>query len=144
MTVDLGTVIAEINTLAEEISSFGDSVKAIDGSGSARCNSFVAEINGIAEEIAANNDRDGSSVQHFSVAITSNAGSYDNQYRPFDCRQDRGPGGRDYFWSSRGRATRLDRRDRRRRANGGRRPRRRIDDRRPCQRHRPCQPRQVK
>jgi len=68
MTVDLGTVIAEINTLAEEISSFGDSVKAIDGSGSARCNSFVAEINGIAEEIAANNDRDGSSVQHSAVA----------------------------------------------------------------------------
>ena len=69
MTVDLGTVIAEINTLAEEISSFGDSVKAIDGSGSARCNSFVAEINGIAEENAANNeDRDGSSVQHSAVA----------------------------------------------------------------------------
>jgi cytoskeletal protein CcmA (bactofilin family) len=68
MTADLGTVIAEINTLAEEISSFGDSVKAIDGSGSARCNSFVAEINGIGEEIAANNDRDGSSVQHSAVA----------------------------------------------------------------------------
>ena len=68
MTVDLGTVIAEINTLAEEISSFGDSVKAIDGSGSARCNSFVSEINGIVEEIAANNDRDGSSVQHSAVA----------------------------------------------------------------------------
>jgi len=68
MTVDLGTVIAEINTLAEEISSFGDSVKAIDGSGSARCNSFVAEINRVAEEIAANNDRDGSSVQHSAVA----------------------------------------------------------------------------
>jgi len=68
MTADLGRVIAEINMLTEEISSFGDSVKAIDGSGSARCNSFVAEINGIAEEIAANNDRDGSSVQHSAVA----------------------------------------------------------------------------
>src|SRR5262249_56685587 len=69
MTVDLGTVIAEINTLAEEISIFGGSVKAIGGSGSsARCNSFVVEINRVAEEIAANNDRDGSSVQHSAVA----------------------------------------------------------------------------
>ena len=68
MTTDLATVIAEINMLAEEISSFGDGVKAIDGSGPARYNSFVAEINGIAEEIAANNDRDGSSVQSSAVA----------------------------------------------------------------------------
>jgi len=68
MTDDLGTVITEINMLAEEISRFKDGVKTIDGSGPARCNSFVAEINGIAEEIAANNDRDGSSVQRSAVA----------------------------------------------------------------------------
>ena len=68
MTADLGTVMAEINMLAEEISvRFNDGVKAIDGS-AARCNSFVAEINSIAKEIAANNDRDGSSVQHSAVA----------------------------------------------------------------------------
>jgi cytoskeletal protein CcmA (bactofilin family) len=66
MTADLGTIITEIDMLAEEISvRFNDGVKAIDGSGSARCNSFVAEINSIAEEIAANND---SSVQHSAVA----------------------------------------------------------------------------
>jgi cytoskeletal protein CcmA (bactofilin family) len=65
MTADLGTVIAEINMLAEEISvRFNDGVKAIDGSGSAPCNSLVAEINRIAEEIAVSNDRDGSSIQH--------------------------------------------------------------------------------
>src|SRR5437764_9672864 len=69
MTADLGTVSAEINMLAEEISvRFNGGIKAIDGSGSARCNSFAAEINRIAEKIAANNDRDGSSVQHSAVA----------------------------------------------------------------------------
>jgi hypothetical protein len=106
MTADLGTVITEINMLAEEVEYR------------------------IAEEIAANYYRDGPSVQHSAIAsqATPEVGSI--SCRPIVGKVIVGRGAVTISGQVEGELRASTRRDRRRRANGGRRRRRRIDDRR--------------